>query len=100
MAVIFHIALAAEWAAAQATGQYDRSTIELSITEEGFMHCSYEDQVAGVAQRYYANETRPLVLLRIDTDKVVPEIKVENGFPHIYGLLNTDAVVGVEPFHA
>jgi uncharacterized protein (DUF952 family) len=45
-----------------------------------------------------------LVLLSIDTDKVTAEIRYENleggeqMFPHIYGALNTDAVVKVARF--
>jgi uncharacterized protein (DUF952 family) len=48
--------------------------------------------------------TENLVLLGIDPGRVRPEIRhdpVEGGagfFPHIYGPLNTDAVVEVTPF--
>ena len=44
------------------------------------------------------------MLLCIDTDKVTAEIRYENLeggrelFPHIYGEINTDAVVQVEEF--
>ena len=41
------------------------------------------------------------VLLLINTDKVIPEIRWEGSegvaFPHIYGLLNTDAVEDILP---
>jgi uncharacterized protein (DUF952 family) len=40
------------------------------------------------------------VLLTIDPNRVKPEIKVEGGFPHIYGPLEVDAVIGVRDFHA
>ena len=40
-------------------------------------------------------------MLLINTDKVAAEIKWEDSegwdFPHIYGLLNTDAVEGILP---
>jgi len=45
-----------------------------------------------------------LVLLAINEDAVIPEIRYEpvpgqdRPFPHIYGPLNVDAVVAVHPF--
>ena len=70
---------------------------------EGFIHCSTGDQVIKVANARFRGQ-HGLVLLVIDTDKVRPEIVYENleggdeVFPHIYGELNTDAVVEVAPF--
>lgn len=42
------------------------------------------------------------LLLAIDESQVSAEIKYENGFPHIYGSLNRDAIVAVHsmPRHA
>ena len=99
MEPIFHIASQVQWTMAAAMGVYTQSTRDKTIDEEGFMHASFAQQVAGVAQRYYQNVDFPLVLLTIDPALVEYEIKVENGFPHIYGPLNTNAVVRVEPFY-
>ncbi|MDP1793011.1 MAG: DUF952 domain-containing protein [Acidimicrobiales bacterium] len=98
MEPIFHIASATQWAMAAATGVYTQSTLDKTIEEEGFMHASFDHQVAGTAQRYYQGIDFPLVLLTIDPSLVAHEIKVENGYPHIYGPLNTNAVVNVAPF--
>ena len=41
---IFHVALAAEWEAALESGAYTMSTLGRTLAEEGFIHCSHEDQ--------------------------------------------------------
>ena len=99
IALIFHITEAKRWEAANEAGSYQP---EMFATE-GFIHCSTRDQVITVADARFRGQ-QGLVLLLIDTDKVKPEIVYENLeggaqlFPHIYGELNTDAVVEVAPF--
>jgi glutathione S-transferase len=95
---IHHIALADEWDAALAVGSYRRSTLDQSLDDVGFIHCSTADQVAGTLERHYSDCTRPLVLLTIDPDRLGPtEVRVEGGFPHLYGPLPVAAVTDVEP---
>lgn len=71
-----------------------------SLAAEGFIHASEDEaQVVGVANRLYAN-AGGLAALVIDESRVRAEIKREaasNGerYPHIYGPLDRDAVVGV-----
>ena len=93
---IYHLALRHAWEAATKEGEYRRSTIDRSLDEEGFIHCSYRDQVQGVADRFYRGRT-DVLLLTIDVSQVPAEIKTEHSFPHIYGPLPVDAVVRVEP---
>lgn len=94
---IYHLALRHAWEAATGDGEpYRRSTIDRSLDEEGFIHCSYVDQVQGVADRFYRGRT-DVLLLTIDPSKVDVEIRIENLFPHIYGPLPVEAVVRVEP---
>lgn len=106
MTRIFHIATAADWAAAQATGRYTTSTRGRTLAEEGFLHASRGDQWEGVRQRFYGDVTEPLVLLVIDTDLVVVPVVEESvldsaeTFPHIYGALDPAAVVQVLPLDA
>lgn len=106
MPLIFHIADAAEWNAAVPRGEYTQSTRDQTLAEVGFIHCSYDKQVAGVAQAHYAEVKTPLVLLTIDPALLTSELKVEppaegaDPYPHIYGPLNVDAVLGAAPFHA
>jgi len=71
-----------------------------SIRKCGFIHCSDLDTYHLVAPNF-ASDPEERVLLLINTDRVIPEIKWERSedwdFPHIYGLLNTDAVEAVLP---
>ena len=39
-----------------------------------------------------------MVLLTIDPARLRSPVQVEGGYPHIYGPLDLDAVIAVEPF--
>lgn len=93
---LWHIAERADWTAAREAGAYERSTRGLGLAEVGFVHCSYPDQAAGVAAAFYA-DVDDLVLLRIDPALVPAEIRVEGGFPHVYGPIPVTAVTAIEP---
>jgi uncharacterized protein (DUF952 family) len=103
MSIIYHIAAAADWEQARKDGQYSMSTRGVALAEQGFIHASTAAQVALVANKYYKGEP-DLLLLVIDADRVVPEIRWEDvpgsdaPYPHIYGPLNADAVIGTRPF--
>jgi uncharacterized protein (DUF952 family) len=91
---IYHLAIAENWHVAEPVGEYRQSTIERTLEEEGFIHCSFADQVKDTAARFYAGRD-DVLLLMIDPTLVPSEIKVEGGFPHIYGPLPVDAVIEV-----
>ena len=97
--MIFHIPTRDAWDEALRADVYQADTLET----EAFIHCSTEDQVAGVANvRFRGRED--LVLLWIDEQRVRAEIKWEDAsdgtgtFPHIYGPLNVDAVARVTDY--
>ncbi|WP_109507620.1 DUF952 domain-containing protein [Nocardioides speluncae] len=101
---IFHIALESDWQAAQEDGRYAVSTLGRTLAEEGFIHASRADQWQTVRKNFYADVEEPLVLLVIDTERldapVVEEPAVPGGeetFPHIYGVIEVDAVVNALP---
>lgn len=101
---IFHIATAADWKQAGTEGAYLTSTYGRTLAQEGYIHASRADQWQGVRERFYGDVTEPLVLLVIDSDRLtspmVEEPAVEGGtetFPHIYGPINTDAVLQALP---
>ena len=100
---IFHIATAADWQAAQASGEYAVSTRGRTLAEEGFIHASRGDQWQGVRERFYSDIEEPLVLLSIETDllrsPVVDEAVpgTDETFPHIFGPIEVPAVVNVLP---
>jgi uncharacterized protein (DUF952 family) len=100
---IYHIAAAADWEQACRDGQYTMSTRGLTLAEQGYIHASTAEQVAQVANAFYRG-VPDLLLLVIDPERVGPEIRYEavpgqdQPYPHIYGPLNTDAVVQARPF--
>ena len=91
---IIHSAIKKEFEEEIKTGSYGRT----SIKKCGYIHCSDMDTYYLVAPNFKDENIDRLVLV-IDTDKVENEIKWEDGggldFPHIYGLLNKDAIVAV-----
>jgi uncharacterized protein (DUF952 family) len=95
---IFHITEQEQWVGAQSAGGYMQSTRGATVDDVGFIHCSFRHQIATVARLVYGDHDGPLVVLRIDPARVGSEIKVEDGFPHIYGPLPVAAVIDVEPF--
>jgi uncharacterized protein (DUF952 family) len=94
---IYHITTAAAWEKAQTTGAY----IADSLSTEGFIHCSTQDQVAGVLDRYYKGQTN-LVKLTIEKFKVTSPLifelatSINEVFPHIHGPINLSAVIKAE----
>lgn len=104
-AVIFHIARRADWEQALRDAAYTISTRGRSLAEEGFIHMSTAEQVAGVAERYYAG-LDDLVLLHVDETKLTAPLRwdevagSETPFPHVYGALNPDAVVRITSYPA
>lgn len=98
---LLHLAVAADWERARASGTYDRSTIDTSLAEEGFIHCSFPDQLQATADRYYRGRD-DIVLLRIDPTRLTVEVRVEPAssgelFPHVYGPVDVGAVVSAQP---
>ena len=96
MGLIYHITTREAWTKASETGSY----VTPSLKEEGFIHCSELSQVEDIRSRFYAG-VQDLVLLTIDTEKLRSQLifewspSVQNTFPHIYGPINTDAVVNL-----
>jgi len=92
--IIYHITSKAEWNAASLIGEYR----PINFAKDGFIHCSFKDQVMKVANSYYKNNN-DLVLLKISTDLVTSRVVEENleggdeNFPHLYGALPVEAVI-------
>lgn len=104
---IYHLALVDEWEAARAAGEpYARSSVGVSLAEEGFVHFSFREQVAATAERFYAGRDDVVVLV-VDTDRLTSPLVIEppvgtedpdaEEFPHVYGPLDLAAVVAVLP---
>jgi uncharacterized protein (DUF952 family) len=94
--VIVHIVHRADWERAQVEGAY----VSHGFGEDGFIHMSRPDQAHFPANAIFS-EKPELVLLWIDVGQLNHPLRWERAddspiaFPHLYGPLNLDAVVGV-----
>ena len=83
---LYHLVDRGAWA----SGRYEADR------RDGFVHYSFAGQVAATANRHYPHVAE-LLALEIDPARLDCEMRVENGFPHGYGPLPADAVVGTHP---
>jgi uncharacterized protein (DUF952 family) len=67
--------------------------------EDGFIHTTIgEERLLAVGNSLYTADPRPMYVLDLDPSRIQSEVRFddpERVFPHIYGPLNTDAVVRV-----
>jgi uncharacterized protein (DUF952 family) len=68
---------------------------------DGFIHLSAASQVAGTLAKYFAGQ-RGLVLLAVDPERLGERLRWETSrggelFPHLYGPLELENVISVEP---
>ncbi len=76
---------------------------EEEIARAGCVHCSSVAFLWRVAPNFRSID-EPLVLLCIDETKLEAEVRYEDDgnygrtYPHIYGLVNNDAVIDVLPY--
>jgi uncharacterized protein (DUF952 family) len=104
--LIYHITERVSWQEAQARGEYRAP----SLDTQGFIHLSTREQVAKVANAIYKGQ-EGLVVLVVLVEKLQAELRFEPPdtkvpaahyegelFPHLYGVLNIDAVREVIDF--
>ena len=92
---IYHLTTPTAWA--QGAGQPYRPQ---SLTTEGFVHCSYREQVERVANTLFAGEPL-LMLLGIDVNRLIAPVRDEDVgigelFPHVYGPIQAEAVLTID----
>jgi uncharacterized protein (DUF952 family) len=98
---IYRLTDTATWTEAERTGTFASP----DLAAEGFIHFSERHQVAGTANRYYADRTE-LLLLEVDEDRLVARVVRENTtggtelFPHVYGPVPVTAVVRTWPLRS
>ena len=72
----------------------------------GFIHCCTAEQLPGVIARYFPGDNSNLLVVELNPDALSEELKWEAAtdsdglFPHIYGPINRDAIIGVHPYGA
>ena len=90
---VYKICTKSEWQEVNSIGQFTGFKKDL---EDGFIHFSGDDQVAGTLKKFYQNQN-DLILLKVDTlklDHLVWE-QASDGtmFPHLYSPLDLSNVV-------
>ncbi len=97
MDLIYHSALPDHWELARQSGKYLQSTRDVTLAQEGFIHCSHAHQLERTLNKYYS-DVDEVVLLEIDVARVESQVldefvpAAEQSFPHIYGPLPVAAV--------
>lgn len=65
---------------------------------DGFIHCTNGlDPLLTVGNMFYTDDRRPYSVLVLEMDRIQSDVRYDDPdemYPHIYGPLNTDAVVG------
>lgn len=92
--MVYHLITPKEWETAKNQPSYAAESLVL----EGFIHCSTAVQVARTANNYFKNQSEMLVLHINENNLVDATLKYEansyDTFPHIYGRIVREAVVG------
>jgi uncharacterized protein (DUF952 family) len=96
--VIYKIATAEQWRAAEVTGVFRGAPIDLA---DGYIHFSTGEQVAETLAKHFAGQ-RELLLVAVDPSLLGPALRweVSRGgqlFPHLYALLPVTAALRVDP---
>ncbi len=94
--LIYHIVTPEVWAKVKDENEYEAE----SLATEGFIHCSYRNQLDGVLERYYANQSK-VVVLHINPHLLTANLVAEPStggevYPHVYGKINKAAIVETE----
>ena len=94
-ATLFHIVERSRWDEALTEGTYGPE----SLAAEGFVHCSYLEQVEPVANALY-RDASDLVVVELDPVLLDAPVVVEDtygtgtSFPHVYGTIAVRAQIG------
>ena len=90
---VYKICTKSEWQEIKSKGQLTGSKKDL---EDGYIHFSGDDQVAGTLKKFYQNQ-RDLILLKVDALKldnlVYEQASDGNMFPHLYSDLDLKNVI-------
>ena len=92
--IIYHVVTPEVWSKFKDKDFYEAE----SLQTEGFIHCSFAEQIETVLNRYY-RDTERVLLLEIETEKLTSKLINEPStggeiYPHIYGKINAEAIVG------
>ncbi len=95
--MIYHLIKKESWDSVKKSDTY----LPNSLEREGYIHCSFENQVVKVADTIYKGQN-DIMLISIDEKKLGDLVRYENLFnlneeyPHVYGPIPLKAVVHVQ----
>lgn len=98
MTLIYKIATAGQWRAAQENGRFEGAPVDLA---DGYIHFSTAEQARETAAKHFAGEDG-LVLVALEAESLGPELKWEPSrggalFPHLYRPFRTDEALWAKP---
>ena len=98
MSLVYKIASADEWRAAQESGRFTGAPVDLA---DGFIHFSTAEQARETAAKHFAGHDG-LFLLALESSQLGDQLKWEPSrggalFPHVYGTIATGLAASVTP---
>lgn len=92
--VTYHMAIADEWEQQRSGETY----VPSAFAADGFIHCTNGlELLRWVGNSFYTEDGAPRVVLILDANAITSDLRYDDpdeNFPHIYGPLNTSAVIG------
>ncbi len=92
--VTYHLVPVEYW---ETHGGKDSYTPE-AFEADGFIHCTNGvERLLWVGNEFYTGDPRPFMVLALDVSRIESPVRYDDpaeDFPHIYGPLNTNAVIG------
>lgn len=93
----YHLTPAEWWTASPPDAPY----VAPSLAVEGFIHCTDGPaELVATANRHYADDPRPFVVLTVDLDAAGSPWSVEDErgiYPHVFGPIERAAILAVVP---
>lgn len=98
MSLVYKIASADEWRAAQESGRFTGAPVDLA---DGFIHFSTAEQARETAAKHFAGRDG-LCLLALESSQLGDQLKWEPSrggqlFPHLYRAFETGEVLWAKP---
>ena len=93
----YHLVPAAVWAGSDPSTAYEAE----SLADEGFIHCTDgAEALIATANRHYAGDPRPFVVLTVDLDAAGSAWRIDDPgriYPHVFGPIARAAILAVAP---
>jgi uncharacterized protein (DUF952 family) len=94
----FHLVARERWDARDPTAPYASP----SLASEGFIHCTDgHAAMVATANKFYREDRAEFLVLTVDLERCGSPWRIDEPgkpYPHVYGPIALEAVVGVRPF--